>query len=72
MEEYEITIVIDEDGRLEADAEGFEGEKCLEELDELLEEQAELSREIEKKPEFEAGRKESQETRSIQKNREDS
>lgn len=53
MKEYEITIWIDEDGQIEADAEGFEGGACLEELEALLEGQPAIQ-EIEKKSEFDA------------------
>ena len=54
MKEYEITIWIDEDGKIEADAEGFEGSECLAELEKLLEGQPAIH-DIETKPEFDAG-----------------
>lgn len=37
MKEQTITIEIDADGRLTADAEGFSGDTCLKELEKLLE-----------------------------------
>lgn len=36
MKEQRITIEIDAEGRLSADAEGFEGDTCLRELEKLL------------------------------------
>ncbi|MCX4242517.1 DUF2997 domain-containing protein [Paraliomyxa miuraensis] len=37
MKEQHITIEIDRDGRITADAEGFSGDACLRDLDRLLE-----------------------------------
>jgi hypothetical protein len=37
MKEKRITIEIDEQGSLTADAEGFSGDACLRDLDKLLE-----------------------------------
>lgn len=37
MKEQRITIEIEADGRLSADAEGFAGDLCLKDLDRLLE-----------------------------------
>lgn len=37
MKEQRITIEIDHEGRITADAEGFSGDACLRELDRLLE-----------------------------------
>ena len=37
MKEQRITIEIDREGRITADAEGFSGDACLKELDRLLE-----------------------------------
>lgn len=37
MKELRIVIDIDEEGRIVADADGFEGDLCLKELDRLLE-----------------------------------
>ena len=36
MKEHNIMVEIDEEGRISADADGFEGETCLAELEELL------------------------------------
>ena len=37
MKEQRITIEIDEDGQLRADAEGFAGDLCVKDLERLLE-----------------------------------
>ena len=37
MKEQKITVEIDREGRITADAEGFSGDACLKELDRLLE-----------------------------------
>lgn len=37
MKEQRITVEIDREGRITADAEGFSGDACLKELDRLLE-----------------------------------
>jgi len=37
MKEHRITIEIDDEGRISADADGFTGDLCLKELDRLLE-----------------------------------
>lgn len=37
MKEQRITLTIDPDGRIVADADGFTGGACLQELDRLLE-----------------------------------
>lgn len=37
MKEQRITIEIDRNGRITADAEGFSGDACLKELERLLE-----------------------------------
>ena len=37
MKEQRITIEIDREGRITADAEGFAGDACLRDLDRLLE-----------------------------------
>ncbi len=40
MKEQRITIEIDHEGRITADAEGFSGDACLRDLERLLEELA--------------------------------
>jgi hypothetical protein len=37
MKEQRVTIEIDHDGRITADAEGFRGDTCLRDLERLLE-----------------------------------
>lgn len=37
MKEQKITIEIDREGRISADAEGFSGDACLRDLEKLLE-----------------------------------
>ncbi len=37
MKEQKITVEIDREGRITADAEGFSGDACLKELERLLE-----------------------------------
>lgn len=43
MAEQRITIEIDEHGKLQAKTEGFRGETCINELEELLEGIAEIT-----------------------------
>ena len=38
MKEYKITVVIEQDGSISADTEGFTGDSCIEALDCLLDE----------------------------------
>lgn len=51
MKENRITVEIDEQGRITADAAGFEGETCLAELDKLLGGLAATTSAVKKKPE---------------------
>lgn len=51
MKEQRITIEIDREGRITADAEGFSGDACLRELERLLESLAPATAAIERKPE---------------------
>ena len=51
MKEYRITVEIDEEGRISADAGGFEGETCLTALEELLDELGGPTSEVKKKSE---------------------
>ena len=50
MKEHRITIEIDEEGRIVADAEGFSGDVCLKDLDRLLDGLAAGRRSTERKP----------------------
>jgi len=50
MKEQRITIEIDPDGRITADAAGFSGETCLRELERLLEGLAPGTATVERKP----------------------
>lgn len=50
MREQRITIDIDEEGRLTADAEGFEGDACMQDLERLLEGLAAPRSSVQRKP----------------------
>lgn len=50
MKEQRITIEIDHEGRITADADGFSGDTCLRELERLLEGLAPGTATIERKP----------------------
>jgi len=50
MKEQRITIEIDREGRIHADADGFSGDACLKELDRLLEDIAAATVSIDRKP----------------------
>ena len=50
MKEQRITIEIDHEGRITADAEGFTDDACLKELDRLLERLAAAVASIDRKP----------------------
>ncbi len=50
MKELRIEIEIDEDGRVTADADGFEGDACLDALDALLDGLATDAAAVERKP----------------------
>lgn len=56
MKEERIIIEIDGDGRLTADAEGFEGDTCLKELEKLLADLSSLPAIVERKDEGERRR----------------
>jgi hypothetical protein len=56
MKEQTITIDIAHDGTLNVDAEGFEGDACLQAVDALLEDLATEPAEIARKPDEGAGR----------------
>ena len=51
MKEQKITIEIDAEGRITADAVGFSGDACLKELDRLLDGLGLATASIERKPE---------------------
>ncbi|TNE43162.1 MAG: DUF2997 domain-containing protein [Deltaproteobacteria bacterium] len=50
MKEQRISIEIDEEGRISADADGFTDDKCIEELEALLEGLAVVWEHVEEKP----------------------
>lgn len=50
MKEERITIEIDAEGRITADAEGFSGDACLRALDQLLEALGSGEPRVERKP----------------------
>jgi len=52
MKEYKIVVKIDEDAKVNMEAHGFKGGKCLEEMEKLLEDIT-MVMEVDKKPEFE-------------------
>jgi hypothetical protein len=56
MKEQRITIEIDAEGRLSADAEGFERDLCLKELEKLLEGCASAWEHVERKPDASTAR----------------
>lgn len=56
MKEQRITIEIDADGRITADAEGFHGDACLQELERLLDGLATGVAAVERKPDAAAAR----------------
>jgi hypothetical protein len=64
MKEQRITIEIDAEGRLSADAEGFEGDLCLRELEKLLA-GAPAWEHVERKPDAKTVRATSQQVRGV-------
>ncbi len=50
MKEQRITIEISADGKLTADAEGFNGDTCVKELEKLLEGLASVQISVDRKP----------------------
>jgi hypothetical protein len=50
MKEQRITVHIDRDGRISADADGFSGDACLKDLERLLEGLAPGVATVERKP----------------------
>ncbi len=55
MKEQRITVEIDADGTVSADAEGFTGEQCVEELGKLLAGLAAPHARVDRKPDTGAG-----------------
>lgn len=51
MKEQRITIEIDHDGRITADADGFSGDACVRDLERLLEGLAPGTATLDRKPE---------------------
>ncbi|MBM4367904.1 MAG: hypothetical protein FJ102_16950 [Deltaproteobacteria bacterium] len=56
MKEQRITIEIDHEGRITADADGFTGDACLKDLERLLEGLAPGSATVDRKPDAGTGR----------------
>jgi len=56
MKEQRITVEIDREGRITADAEGFSGDACLRDLERLLEGLSPGTATIERKPDAGAHR----------------
>lgn len=69
MKEHRITIEIDEEGRISADAEGFPGDLCLKDLDRLLEGLGAGRARIERKPDADRTKVASQTTLTAGKKR---
>lgn len=56
MKEQRITIEIDHEGRITADAEGFTGEACLKDLERLLDGLAPGAATVDRKPDASTAR----------------
>lgn len=56
MKEQRITIEIDPEGRITADAEGFSGDACIRDLDRLLDGLSPGTASLERKPDAQSGR----------------
>ena len=67
MKEQRITIEIDHDGHITADADGFNGEACLKDLERLLEGLAPGKATVERKPDAGTGRVTMSRTQSLGK-----
>ena len=65
MKEQRITIEIDAEGRLSADAEGFEGDTCLRDLEKLLAECAPAWEHVERKSDAKNARVATQQTLGV-------
>lgn len=51
MKERKIEVKINEDGSLEIDADGFTGDACIKEIEDMIGDIS-MTKEIEKKPEY--------------------
>ena len=67
MKEQRITIAIDAEGRITADAEGFSGDACLRELDRLLEGLAPGTASVDRKPDTTPARRSAGRTQRLGK-----
>ena len=65
MKEQRITIEIDREGRITADADGFSGDACLRDLDRLLDGLAPGKAVVERKPDTGTGRVRTSRTQSL-------
>lgn len=67
MKEQRITIEINQDGQMTADAEGFSGDACLRDLEKLLEGLAPAMASVERKPDAGTARIQSMNTVTVGK-----
>lgn len=67
MKEQRITIEIDAEGRITADAEGFTGDACLKDLERLLENLAPGMATVERKPDADSTRVTTTRTQNVGK-----
>jgi len=65
MKELRITVEIDAEGKIVADAEGFSGDACLRELDKLLEGMAATRERVERKPDEGDARAKARATKTV-------
>ena len=67
MKEQRITIEIDPDGRITADADGFSGDTCLRELERLLEGLSPGTETVQRKPDATTARVTTTRTQNVGK-----
>lgn len=67
MKEQRITIEIDPDGRITADADGFSGDTCLRELERLLEGLSPGTETVQRKPDANTARVKTTRTQNVGK-----
>ena len=67
MKEQSITIEIDHEGRITADAKGFSGDACLKDLERLLEDLAPGTATVERKPDAQNARVTIAQTQRVEK-----
>ena len=67
MKEQRITVEIDREGRITADAEGFTGDACLRDLERLLEGLSPGVATLERKPDASTGRVTTTRTQTVGK-----